>query len=84
MLPEFHKARLSAVFCALGLIFRLLSAHPELWDSTWLMLTTKAFGTGLMAAGFLCMITYLIEGVLAMHRVKIEVKKATEKKTQKQ
>lgn len=78
MLLEFHKARLSAAFGSLGLVIRLLAVHPELWDSTFLMVVFRAFGTGAMVGGFFCMALYLIEGVLAMRKVKVEVRKVKE------
>jgi len=83
MLPEFTRARISAILCGAGLIMRLLTAHPELYPSDLplvFFLIYRAFGTGLMVIGFLLMILYLIEGILAMRRVKVEVKKSIEEK----
>jgi len=79
MLPEFLKARLSAIVCGYGIILRLVGAHAEPWHSILWMTVAKAFGTAMMVTGFLCMVTYLIEGIIAMRKVKVEVKKVTEK-----
>jgi len=78
VLIEFEKARISAAICSLGVVMWLLAASPEITLAESMIV--KAVGAGLIVLGFFLMASYLIEGVLAMRKVLVEVKKNQERR----